>query len=137
MDLNDSFGLQLLHEPKEKALFITVFVHGLDGGNISTWRNSQGILWPMDWFSKDVPEARIYSFGYSNESWDNSGKSINANAVCLAKELKNILSLPILFVGHNLGGLVIIQSILMDPLISSITKGELFKLNKFDLLSKV
>ena len=40
-----------------------VFVHGLRGDRIKTW-DLDGVLWPRDLLPKDLPNARIMSYGY-------------------------------------------------------------------------
>jgi hypothetical protein len=42
-----------------------VFVHGLRGGRESTW-TKDGVVWPKEVLSKDVPKSRILSFGYDS-----------------------------------------------------------------------
>jgi hypothetical protein len=43
-----------------------VFVHGLRGGRESTW-TKDGVVWPKELLSKDIPKSRILSFGYNSE----------------------------------------------------------------------
>jgi hypothetical protein len=58
------YGLRILHEPPEPLVDI-IFVHGLTGNSYDTWLEMRsGIYWPVQLFSKDVPDARIMAFGY-------------------------------------------------------------------------
>jgi hypothetical protein len=58
------YGLRVLHEPP-KALVDIVFIHGLTGNSYDTWLEMKsGIYWPTQLLSKDVPDARIMTFGY-------------------------------------------------------------------------
>lgn len=42
-----------------------VFVHGLTGNRESTWTHKTGkVFWPKDLLPKDLPKARIITFGY-------------------------------------------------------------------------
>jgi hypothetical protein len=42
-----------------------VFIHGLTGGQISTWTaEGSDAPWPKVLLSEDVPDARISAFGY-------------------------------------------------------------------------
>lgn len=40
-----------------------VFVHGLRGDKIRTWE-VDGVLWPRDLLPKELPNARVISYGY-------------------------------------------------------------------------
>jgi hypothetical protein len=41
-----------------------VFVHGLFGNSISTWRHSSGVLWGEGLLNQTIPESRILTYGY-------------------------------------------------------------------------
>jgi hypothetical protein len=42
-----------------------VFIHGLTGGQLSTWTvPGDTVAWPSALLSEDLPEARISVFGY-------------------------------------------------------------------------
>lgn len=42
-----------------------VFVHGLTGNRESTWTDKTAkVFWPKDLLAKDLPKARIITFGY-------------------------------------------------------------------------
>ena len=42
-----------------------VFVHGLTGNRESTWTDKPTeVFWPKDFLAKDLPKARISTFGY-------------------------------------------------------------------------
>lgn len=59
-----NYGLQVLHDPAEPLVDI-IFVHGLTGDSYNTWLEADsGIYWPVHLLSKDVPDARIMTFGY-------------------------------------------------------------------------
>ena len=42
-----------------------VFVHGLGGQRYDTW-SKNGVFWPKDLLSRDVPNVRIITFGYDS-----------------------------------------------------------------------
>ena len=42
-----------------------VFVHGLGGQRCDTW-SKNGVFWPKDLLSRDVPNVRIITFGYDS-----------------------------------------------------------------------
>lgn len=59
-----TYGLRVLHDPVEPLVDL-IFVHGLTGDSYSTWLEAKsGIYWPVHLLSKDVPDARIMTFGY-------------------------------------------------------------------------
>jgi hypothetical protein len=45
--------------------FSIVFVHGLTGNRESTWTDKTAeVFWPKDLLARDLPKARIITFGY-------------------------------------------------------------------------
>lgn len=81
--LEDEYGIRKLHDPEspivECVVIITplysaeeshllnsiVFVHGLTGGQTTTWTaEGETTSWPEKFLSKDIPTARISAFGY-------------------------------------------------------------------------
>jgi hypothetical protein len=80
-DLRGPFGLRLLHASPEPLIEL-IFVHGLRGGSIKTWRKGEDyrLFWPKFFLPTD-PEFRnasIYSFGYDSDwaGWGSSKHSI-------------------------------------------------------------
>lgn len=61
---HDTNGMMTLHDPVNPVVDIC-FIHGVNGGNVSTWTmKSESMYWPRDLLPKDIPDARILSFGY-------------------------------------------------------------------------
>lgn len=61
----DKIGIKVLYSP-EKPVIDLVFIHGLNGDSYNTWLDSRsGTYWPVHLLQKDVPNARIMTFGYS------------------------------------------------------------------------
>ncbi|KFH47803.1 Protein SERAC1-like protein [Hapsidospora chrysogenum ATCC 11550] len=60
--MSSELGLDQLSSP-ESPDFDIVFVHGLFGNRINTWTKN-GVLWPQQLLSEDLPKARIFTFGY-------------------------------------------------------------------------
>jgi len=84
-----------------------------------TW-TKDGVLWPNDLLPKDIPESRIFLFGYDSGITHLDQSSVtkteihsDAEDLCakLAAERSktNTEELPIVFVAHSLGGLVAAQ----------------------------
>ncbi|KAB5566796.1 NACHT and WD domain protein, partial [Coniochaeta sp. 2T2.1] len=98
-------GLQLLRLSPEPLVDI-IFVHGLRGGSVKTWRKGDdpALFWPKAWlpFEKGFEHANIYSFGYDSD-WLTATKRL-LNVHNFGTEL---FETPIILVGHSMGGLVI------------------------------
>ena len=71
-------GLRLLHSSPEPLIDI-IFVHGLRGGSIKTWRkgNDPRNFWPQLWLpvEPEMHNANIHSFGYDSD-WATTKSSI-------------------------------------------------------------
>ena len=59
---SNQLGLIPLYR-RDEAVVDICFIHGVRGGNVSTW-TSENICWPSDLLPSDIPDARIISFGY-------------------------------------------------------------------------
>ncbi|ORY66267.1 NACHT and WD domain protein [Pseudomassariella vexata] len=116
-DPRGPLGLHVLHSPAE-PLAELIFVHGLGGGSRKTWskESSSAHFWPKEWLSKDTgfKNVRIHTFGY-NSDWAKSKENF-LNVHHIGKSFLSEMStspyldgagIPIVFVGHDLGGLVI------------------------------
>jgi hypothetical protein len=77
-----------------------VFIHGLTGNAFNTWNHQRnGVHWPSKLLGKDIPEARIFTFGYDADVasfWGGASKnrlaSHAANLVrALASERKDVV----------------------------------------------
>ncbi|RYP87389.1 hypothetical protein DL770_004801 [Monosporascus sp. CRB-9-2] len=71
-------GLRLLHSSPEPLIDL-IFVHGLRGGSIKTWRkgNDPRYFWPQLWLptERDFHNVNIHSFGYDSD-WASTKPSI-------------------------------------------------------------
>ncbi|KXG51211.1 uncharacterized protein PGRI_067830 [Penicillium griseofulvum] len=119
-------GLNVVYTPQYGHKADIVFVHGLGGSSRWTWSKSRKpeLFWPLTFLplEPDLCLSRILSFGY-NAKFRKSG---NASTVVLdfAKELLfdlkhandrqkenlNIGAVPLLFVVHSMGGLIVKES---------------------------
>ncbi|KAF4464586.1 ribonuclease p mrp [Fusarium albosuccineum] len=126
-----SYGLREVHSGEDAKVDI-IFLHGLRGEIEQTW-TKDGVFWPKDLLPSDVPESRIFVFGYDANilSHDQSGATkteihSDAEDICAklaAKRLETntvsdseILTAgqsdrPIIFVAHSLGGLIAAQAL--------------------------
>ncbi|KAI0406840.1 NACHT and WD domain protein [Xylaria palmicola] len=114
----DPFGLRLLHEASPPLINI-VFVHGLRGGSSKTWRKGDDprLFWPQYWLpiEPDLSDASIFTFGYDSDwgSFNPSVLNVHDFGQALYQELRSspylrkTPDLPIIMIGHSMGGLVI------------------------------
>lgn len=118
------YGLKKCHDP-EDAVADIVFVHGLTGNRESTWTDKEsGTFWPAQLLPKDVPKARIMTFGYDadvvhfwamasqNRIGDHASNLVNSLAQL--RERTETEDRPIVFVTHSLGGLVFEDAMLLS-----------------------
>ena len=95
-----------------------VFVHGIGGDLIETWHpeDAPDDFWPK-WLATDRPEAAVWTLGYPAEvtKWSGDG-----SGMALPDRAKQVLDylialgfgrLPLLFIAHSLGGLLVKQII--------------------------
>lgn len=62
-----NLGLTLLYQPAEssQAVVDIVFVHGLTGNAYGTWYHQKDrVHWPSNLLKGDIPDARIFAYGY-------------------------------------------------------------------------
>ncbi|KAK7959701.1 uncharacterized protein PG986_004555 [Apiospora aurea] len=118
-------GLRLLHSSPEPLVDI-VFVHGLRGGSIKTWRKGDDpqFFWPQFWLpvERGFYNVNIHSFGYESDWASTKSSILNVHDFgrALLEALRNSPHIrgndgerltaeqgPIILVGHSMGGLVI------------------------------
>lgn len=89
-----SLGLRLIHLSPDPLIDI-VFVHGLRGGSIKTWRkgNDPRNFWPKEWLPSEpgLGNANIHSFGYESDwaSTKSSILSVHDFGQSLLEEMRN------------------------------------------------
>ncbi|KAL4963063.1 uncharacterized protein BDV14DRAFT_202312 [Aspergillus stella-maris] len=116
-------GLNVIYAPRNGHKADIVFVHGLGGTSRWTWSkdHNDDLFWPLTFLplEPDLCLARILSFGY-NAKFQKKGNTSTAVldfAKTLLFDLKyaldqengnlNIGSVPLLFVVHSMGGLIV------------------------------
>src|SRR3981189_2808041 len=61
---------EFCHNPQEKTVISRsiVLVHGIGGHREGSWTAPNGICWPRDLLPKEVPQARILTYGYDSRT---------------------------------------------------------------------
>lgn len=99
-----------------------IFLHGPTGDRDDTWTADDEVdPWPKSLLPKDLPRARIITYGYDADALHLTRVAGQNTVRELAKALINDLSAlrtdtvgrPIVFVVHSLGGLVIQNALLI------------------------
>ncbi|CAG9940049.1 unnamed protein product [Clonostachys rosea f. rosea IK726] len=117
-----STGLRLLHNSNDPQLDL-IFVHGLKGHPVKTWRKSgdEQTFWPQCWLPSEpgFEHVNIHTFGYEANFADAKLPSIlniHDFGQSLFEQMRNCPHLrnnergPIIMLGHSLGGLIIKKS---------------------------
>jgi len=111
-------GLYSLSEPLDipEVEMDVVFLHGLRGGPLMTWRTTAEIhhdrmeVWPRDWLAREFPRVRILSVGYDSNltGWSGRNLSLEEQAAETLDDLcaAGVGSRPVVFIGHSYGGLI-------------------------------
>ncbi|KAK2863661.1 hypothetical protein FQN49_004117 [Arthroderma sp. PD_2] len=107
------WGITVLHEPAD-PVFDVVAVHGLNGHAFDTWTHKKtGVMWLNDLLPKELPNARIMTYGYCAKFDDfTAHQDIRTIAENLLQQLSGIRQdkvskRPLVFVCHSLGGIVV------------------------------
>ncbi len=121
----DPLGLTVLYEPEGPPVADIIFVHGLGGTSRQTWSKNRDptLFWPGEWLpqERNTRDARITSFGYNAHFASTSSKDNILTISDFAKDLLfkmrfatgsaerglNMGTVPIIFVAHSMGGLVV------------------------------
>lgn len=116
-------GVQVLHDCLNAAVDVC-FVHGLSGDRESTWTaRGQSGPWPKTLLPLKLGRARILTYGYDayvvrkavagrNRLLDHATNLLHDLAT--DRDLNNASSRPLIFVAHNLGGLVCKKALLLS-----------------------
>ncbi|KAK0123332.1 hypothetical protein ONS96_010326 [Cadophora gregata f. sp. sojae] len=118
------FGMFILEDkPSDLAKAVDVVaVHGLNGHYLNTWTATnaagQKVVWLKDLLPKQLPDARIMSYGYNSAlQFSKSVAGIGTFAEQLLEDLRSWRGTqaerdrPIIFICHSLGGLVVKQAL--------------------------
>jgi hypothetical protein len=118
------FGMFIFadQKPETAAVVDIVAIHGLNGHCCQTWTtpisDGQEVNWLKDLLPKQIPNARIMSFGYNSAvQLSKSAANISFFADQLLEDLfirrqrQEEPGRPIIFICHSLGGIVFKQAL--------------------------
>jgi pimeloyl-ACP methyl ester carboxylesterase len=115
-------GLHEIYQPASgSAVADVVFVHGLGGASHDTWRHGKDgdadhFFWPAV-LGEELGECNVWTFGYDAQitRLGKPGIIIGQRAGNIATQMKNLGlgSLPVIFICHSMGGLVV-KSLVCD-----------------------
>ncbi|KAI1772491.1 hypothetical protein F4818DRAFT_454019 [Hypoxylon cercidicola] len=115
-DRNAVYGLQPQASASDNPDAYIIAIHGLMGNSSKTWTHKDGTLWLRDTLPSKLPNVKILSYGYRPDIFGESQNTLVDVARNLLEQLKIARTAqnkrkPIVFVCHDLGGIVFKKSI--------------------------
>ena len=101
-----------------------VAVHGLDGHRTESWTATNGIFWLRDYLPRQIPKARILTYGYDSQLMPQTSRqwthqTFLAHAEELLQDLTRLRNIPgpeirpLIFICHSLGGLLVKKALIL------------------------
>ncbi|WP_305812124.1 esterase/lipase family protein [Photobacterium leiognathi] len=104
-------SLKILYKSDETPAKHVIFVHGLDGHAIDTWKSNNETVWPV-WIGEDQKSTFVWSVDYDAKKFGNDSMHLvrrGSNIFELLLTIPELKGGEIILVGHSFGGLVIKQ----------------------------
>ncbi len=104
-------SLKILYKSDETPAKHVIFVHGLDGHAIDTWKSNDETVWPV-WIGEDQKSTSVWSVAYDAKKFGNDSMHLvrrGSNIFELLLTIPELKDGEIILVGHSFGGLVIKQ----------------------------
>ncbi|KKX72286.1 esterase/lipase family protein [Vibrio parahaemolyticus] len=104
-------SLKILYRSDETPTKHVIFVHGLDGHAIDTWKSNDETVWPV-WIGEDQKSTFVWSVDYDAKKFGNDSMHLvrrGSNIFELLLTISELKDGEIILVGHSFGGLVIKQ----------------------------
>ncbi|KAI3343365.1 hypothetical protein F4824DRAFT_493613 [Ustulina deusta] len=108
--------------PRKRHRFCAIFrPHHIASTHASVNENSieNNVFWPRDYLLEDVSEAEVWTYGYNADVIGGLFQANNQNSV---SQHGRDLAVPIVFVAHSLGGIIVKDAIRRSKLFQSRTK---------------
>ena len=87
---HERHGLSELSNPEREKTLDIIAVHGLQGDAFKTWQYENGPIWIRDFLLKDLPFARIFTYGYESAVFGNSAATIEDKALSLLNKIPSL-----------------------------------------------
>ncbi|CAG7849813.1 SubName: Full=Related to kinesin light chain {ECO:0000313/EMBL:CCA76161.1} [Serendipita indica DSM 11827] len=91
-----------------------IAIHGLQGHREKTWTTDDGVFWLRDLLPSDLSNARVLSYGYDADtrsrecvSTQTMSRHAEGFANALSRVRKDAPRRPIIFVAHDIGGIIL------------------------------
>lgn len=108
-----------VHQHTPHADIALVFVHGIFGDTIDTWRTKQTSFFDLLEADEAIgPKVDMYAFGYTSNMIKPGSFGIDEAAATLHARLETagVLEYPaVVFINHSMGGLVVMQLLTDHP----------------------
>ncbi|KAF8533001.1 hypothetical protein BDD12DRAFT_785076, partial [Trichophaea hybrida] len=115
------YDLTPLNNPEGEIVADIVAVTGLAGHAFGSWRDrGSRSMWLQDFLPQDFKNVRIMSYGYNSSLDSDSNNGLLDFRRRLVQQLKNARNSDeaknrhIIFVGHSLGGILILQALIQS-----------------------
>ncbi|KAF8531694.1 hypothetical protein BDD12DRAFT_914648, partial [Trichophaea hybrida] len=113
-------NLTPLNDPSGDVVADVIAVTGLAGHAFGSWRNRETHqMWLKDLLPHDVQNIRVMTYGYDSRlvSQSKAEKRLLDHQRRFIQDIENARSLvkkarPIIFIGHSLGGILILQALI-------------------------
>ncbi|CCA71170.1 hypothetical protein PIIN_05106 [Serendipita indica DSM 11827] len=109
-----------------------IAIHGLQGHREKTWTTDDGVCWLRGLLPSDLPNVRILSYGYDADTDSHecvSTQTIGRQAEGLANALVRIREgasrRPMIFIAHNIGGIILKRALVISHNQNPGSKGHL------------
>ncbi|KAF8540313.1 hypothetical protein BDD12DRAFT_33818 [Trichophaea hybrida] len=113
------YGLTPLNNPNEPITADIIAITGLAGHAFGSWQNrSTHEMWLYDYLPEQFESARIMTYGYNSSLLEPNGARLTDHRKDFMEKLCNARfdcpKRPIIFIGHSLGGILVVQTMLQS-----------------------
>ncbi|CAG7853493.1 SubName: Full=Uncharacterized protein {ECO:0000313/EMBL:CCA76038.1}; Flags: Fragment [Serendipita indica DSM 11827] len=102
----EDLGFLELVCPEDPTVDI-IAIHGLNGHREKTWMTDDGVLWLRQFLPSSLPRARILTYGYDADTHSTELCAATPSVWLYLRKRKDAPRRPIIFVAHDLGGIIL------------------------------